>query len=59
LLPLVKHLTPQERARLTVLIGALSDDDAASYRAIAVKNDEFSSDTDPVAWDAGGWEGPA
>ena len=56
LLPLVKHLTLQERARLISLIGASSEDDATAYRIIPVRNDEFSGDGDPLAWDADGWE---
>lgn len=56
LLPLVKHLTVAERARLITLIGASSEDDGLAYRMVPPKPDEFSSDTDPLAWDADGWE---
>jgi hypothetical protein len=56
LLPLVKHLTIPERARLITLIGASSEDDTAAYRMMPPRPDEFSSDTGPLAWDADGWE---
>lgn len=56
ILPLVKHLTLSERARLIRLIGASSEDDASAYRAMPVAREEFASDEDPLAWDAEGWE---
>jgi hypothetical protein len=56
LLPLVKHLTLLERARLVQLIGVLSDRDAAAYRAVPPGRDEFSADDEPLGWDAEGWE---
>ena len=55
-LPLVKHLTLPERARLIALIGASAEDDAAAYRVMPTRPDEFSSDADPLAWNADGWE---
>jgi hypothetical protein len=58
LFPLVDRLSPQERLRLLRLISlrpAAADRDA--YLALPPRHDEFSSDTDPLAWDADGWEG--
>jgi hypothetical protein len=59
--PLVSKLSPQEQVRLAKLAlraAALgSADDAAAYAAAPVKPDEFSSDDDPLAWEAEGWEG--
>jgi len=31
-------------------------DDAAAYEVVPSAPDEFSSDTDPLSWDADGWE---
>lgn len=56
LLPLVKHLTLAERARLVRLIHAFAVDQAAPYRAVPPASDEFSNDEDPLVWDADGWE---
>lgn len=56
ILPLVKHLTLSERARLIQLIGASCESDARAYRAAPATLNEFSSDEDPLAWDADGWE---
>jgi len=56
ILPLVKQLTLSERARLIQLIGASCESDARAYRAAPVTLNEFSSDEDPLAWDADGWE---
>ncbi len=57
ILPLVADLTPQERVRLIRLIAERSSsDDAAGYRAAPPHSDEFSSDEEPLAWEAEGWE---
>lgn len=59
LFPLVNCLSPRERLRLLRLISlrpAAADRDA--YLALPPRHDEFSSDTDPLAWDADGWEVP-
>ncbi len=57
ILPLIAVLTPQERVRLIRLIAERSGtDDAAGYRAAPPQRDEFSSDEDPLAWEAEGWE---
>jgi len=58
LFPLVDRLSPQERLRLLRLISLRSAaDDHDAYLALPPRHDEFSSDTDPLAWDADGWEG--
>lgn len=54
-LPLIAQLSPQERARLLRLIRAPGAD-ADAYRARPPADDEFSSDEDPLGWDAEGWE---
>lgn len=56
LLPLVKHLTLSERARLVRLMGASSGGDAVAYASAPPSPDEFSSDDDPLGWDSEGWE---
>lgn len=56
-LPIVASLTPKEKARLLRLISARSAGSAAAaYAATPPGRDEFSSDTDPLAWDGEGWE---
>ena len=54
--PLVERLTPQERVRLLRLIAASPGGDSAVYRAVPPGKDEFSSEEEPFAWDAEGWE---
>lgn len=56
LLPLVARLAPKERERLVHLIVAASECDAALYQGCPPGQGEFSSDTDPLEWDAEGWE---
>jgi hypothetical protein len=56
ILPLVACLTPQERVRLLRLITSADGADAAAYKAVAPGTDEFTSDDDPLSWDAEGWE---
>ena len=57
-LPLVAELTPQERVRLLRLIVASPGVSAAiAYAAVPPGRDEFSSDEEPLAWEADGWEG--
>jgi hypothetical protein len=57
--PLVSKLLPQEQVRLAKLAlraaARSGTDDAAAYRAMPVAGDEFSSDEDPLTWDAEGW----
>jgi len=55
--PLVDCLSPHERLRLLWLITAQpSGGDRGAYRAIPPRDEEFSTDQDPLAWDAEGWE---
>lgn len=57
ILPLVACLTPQERLRLLRLINVRAGvDQRDAYRALPPARDEFSSDEDPLSWDAEGWE---
>ena len=56
LLPLVPCLDPKERARLFRLITGPAGADAAAYRAVPPARDEFSTDEDPLSWEAEGWE---
>jgi hypothetical protein len=58
ILPLVKHLTLMERARLIRLISTSHQGDAETYRLLPLKPDEFSSDDEGLAWDGEGWEQP-
>ncbi len=57
ILPLVATLAPQERARLfRLLAGQPSADDGSFYDATPPRQGEFSSDDEPLAWEADGWE---
>ena len=56
ILPLVASLTPQERVRLLRLITSPPGDDAHVYRSVPPARDEISTDEEPLAWDADGWE---
>jgi hypothetical protein len=56
LLPLVARLTPLERERLARLISAASERDAAIYATAPIRQDEFASSDESLAWDAEGWE---
>jgi len=57
ILPLVAGLTPDERVRLIRLLTEQSDaDEAAIYGAVPPRRDEFSTDEEPLAWEADGWE---
>ena len=57
ILPLVAGLTPQERVRLLRLITSRPGvDAAAAHAAVPSGKDEFSSDEEPLAWEAEGWE---
>jgi hypothetical protein len=57
ILPLVASLTPQERVRLLRLIASRpSSDAAAASSAVPPGKDEFSSDEEPLSWDAEDWE---
>ena len=56
ILPLVASLSPKERVRLLRLIALPQGADAPVYRSAPPSPDEFSSDEEPLAWDAEGWE---
>jgi hypothetical protein len=57
ILPLVASLAPQERVRLLRLITSRPSPEAAAvYEAVPPGQDEFSSDEEPLAWEAEGWE---
>jgi hypothetical protein len=57
ILPLVASLTPEERVRLLRLIASRpTADPAAVYGATPPGDDEFSTDEEPLAWEAEGWE---
>ena len=55
ILPLVASLTPQERMRLLRLIALPEGSDRPVYRELPPSSDEFSSDEEPLAWEAEGW----
>ena len=58
LFPLVDRMSVHERLRLLRLISLRPGaDDRDAYLALPPRHDEFSSETDPLAWDADGWEG--
>ena len=58
ILPLVASLTPQERVRLFRLITSRPNaDSVTAYDAVPPGQDEFSTDEEPLAWEAEGWEG--
>ena len=57
IIPLVACLTQGERLRLLRLIVVRPEmDDASVYRALPPAQEEFSIDSEPLAWDAEGWE---
>jgi len=55
-------LTPEERARVLAAalrrmrLEARRGSDADGYRAVPPASDEFSTDQQPLAWDAEGWD---
>jgi hypothetical protein len=55
LLPLIATLAPRERVRLMRLITEQRGDEAAVYKAVPPRKDEFSTDEEPLAWEAEGW----
>ncbi len=56
ILPLIAKLSTKERGRLLRLVLRRGNSDAEAYAAQPVREDEFSSDEDPLSWDAEGWE---
>lgn len=55
-------LTPDERARVLAAalrrmrLAARDGADAEAYRAVPPGPDEFSTDEDPLSWEASGWD---
>ncbi len=49
-------LSEGERIKLLRWIASPHGADAASYIAAPAARDEFSSDEEPAAWDADGWD---
>jgi hypothetical protein len=56
IIPLVASLTLQERIRLLRLIASPTGADASVYRSVPPSRNEFSTDEEPLAWEADGWE---
>jgi hypothetical protein len=57
ILTLVDDLPPQERVRLLRLMTSRSGESAAAaYSTVPPGPQEFSTDEDPLSWDAEGWE---
>ena len=57
ILPLVARLPPQERVRLVRLMAVQpSTKPEKVYEALPPGKDEFSTDDDPLSWDAAGWD---
>ncbi len=58
--PLVQKLTHDEQVRLAKLAlraaARSGEPDAATYRANPPGRDEFSSEEEPLAWEAEGWD---
>ena len=55
--PLIDCLSPRERLRLIRLITTRpAADDRDAYRGAPPGDEEFSTDEEPLAWDAEGWE---
>lgn len=54
---MVQALSPLERARFLRLLPQSLGGDAARYRAVPPGEAEFSSEGEPLAWDADGWGG--
>ena len=51
-------LTAEERARVlsAAIRGMRCGSDADAYRAVPPSAEEFSTEGDPLAWDAQGWD---
>jgi hypothetical protein len=59
LMPLVQKLSHDERVRLArIALSAAAADgaDSAAYDAAPPREDEFSTEEDPLCWEAEGWE---
>lgn len=54
---LISSLSNQERVRLVhLLVQQTRSSDAEAYALMPPGEDEFSSDEEPLAWEAEGWE---
>jgi hypothetical protein len=56
IIPLVAALSPKERLRLLRLIAMPQGADESVYRSLPPCPAEFSTDEEPLAWEADGWE---
>ena len=56
IMPLVASLSDSERVKLLRWIAAPHGSDSTAYRAAPLTRDEFSSEDEPMAWDAEGWD---
>jgi hypothetical protein len=56
LIPLVASLTERERARLLRLIASPHGNDSFAYAAVPPQSEEFTTDDEPLCWEADGWE---
>lgn len=56
-LALISLLSNHERVRLVrLLVQQTTSSDAEAYALMPPGKDEFSSDEEPLAWEAEGWE---
>ncbi|MBL7645592.1 MAG: hypothetical protein JNK74_05310 [Candidatus Hydrogenedentes bacterium] len=56
-LPMLSTLSSHERVRLVrLLVQQTTSSDAEAYALMPPGEDEFSSDEEPLAWEAEGWE---
>ena len=56
ILPLVACLTPRERLRLLRLMSIGPEAyESEAYRILPPARDEFTTDDEPLSWDAEGW----
>ena len=56
IIPLVASLTERERVRLLRLIGSPHSNDSFAYAAMPPQREEFTTDDEPLCWEAEGWE---
>lgn len=57
ILPLIAGLPLEERVRLIHMVTQLGGgNDGARYDVFPPRGDEFSTEEEPLAWEAEGWE---
>jgi hypothetical protein len=56
ILPLIAKLSPEERRRLFYLVLGQNRMDAQAYDAQPPRDDEFTSNEEPLSWEGEGWE---